>query len=106
MTTKSKETEKITKIIDKVLNQIFGKKATAIIYDYVETNYSIKRTEIGEKLDVFMNALEEFLNSGAYVVERKIINDLLSTYGSISKLKGRLELHSFADETKIIMQKA
>jgi sulfur transfer complex TusBCD TusB component (DsrH family) len=72
---------KVVKVIDAVLTQVFGEKAACLIYKYLERNYSLKREEIAEKIDVFARGLEDFLSSGACVVERKILEDLQSSFG-------------------------
>lgn len=79
--------ERISKAIDRVLTQIFGKEAAHLIYKHLERNYSVKRNEVGEKLDLFAKGLEDFCKSGAYVVERKILEDIWISYGSVRKLQ-------------------
>jgi len=92
--------DKISKIIDKVLRQVFGEEATHLIYRHLENNYCLKRNEITEKIDVFAAGLEEFLRSGAYVIERKILEDIYSNYG----LLRRLELERVQEETDFVSQ--
>jgi len=92
--------DKISKIIDKVLKQVFGEEATHLIYRHLENNYSLKRNEITEKIDVFAAGLEEFLRSGAYVIERKILEDIYSNCG----LLRRLELERVQEETDFVSQ--
>ena len=100
--------DKITKIIDRVLTQIFGKEASSLIYRHLEHNYSVKRNEVGEKLELFAEGLEGFLKSGAYVIERKILDDIWSSYGEVHRLqveKLRRE-GSFANEVKVLLREA
>jgi hypothetical protein len=100
--------DKISKIIDKVLNQVFGKEATLLIYRHLEHNYHLKRNEMGRKIEVFAQGLEDFLRSGAYVIERRILEDIHSSYGLIR----RLELEKvdceddFVSQMKLFMRKA
>ena len=68
--------DKCLKVIDKSLREIFGEKATLIIF---------KHLEISEKMDVFVDALEELLSSGANIVKKKILEKLYSSYGIIYK---------------------
>jgi len=77
--------DKVSRIIERVLTQIFGKEATHLIYKHLERKYSVRRDEVSEKLDLFAEALEDFLKSGAYVIERKILEDVWSTYGVVQK---------------------
>jgi hypothetical protein len=104
----TKEDDKISKIIDRVLTQIFGKEATLLIYKHLERNYSVKRNELGEKLELFAKGLENFLQSGAYAIEKKILEDIWSSYGSVRRLqlekprKGT----SFVTEVKLLLREA
>jgi len=72
----SKRGEELNKVVDNVLNQILGQEATQIIYDFLETNHSIQRHEIAEKLDSFNQALEAYLGAGAVVIEKIIMENL------------------------------
>lgn len=101
------EQDKISRIIDHVLTQVFGEQATHLIYKYLENNYSLKRNEVSAKIDVFAEGLEEFLRSGAYVIERKILDDIYSTYGVLHRLETERtqEGHDFAGQMKLLMQK-
>lgn len=58
--------------MDRVLTQILGRTATQIIYDYLENSHSIQKHEIARKLDAFNTALEQYLGTGALVIERAI----------------------------------
>jgi 5'-deoxynucleotidase YfbR-like HD superfamily hydrolase len=100
--------DKISKIIDKVLKQVFGEEATHLIYRHLENNYSLKRNEIAEKIEVFAAGLEEFLRSGAYVIERKILEDIYSNYGLLRRLElERVQEESdFVSQVKSLMRKA
>jgi len=100
--------DKITKIIDRVLTQIFGKEASSLIYKHLERNYSVRRNEVGEKLELFAEGLETFLKSGAYVIERKILDDIWSSYDEVRRLqveKPRRE-GNFVNELKVLLREA
>jgi len=92
--------DKISRIIDKVLRQVFGEEATRLIYRYLEKNYCLRRDEVAERIEVFAAGLEEFLRSGAYVIERKILEDIYSDYG----LLRRLELERVQEESDFVSQ--
>jgi len=100
--------DKISRIIDKVLRQVFGGEATYLIYRYLEKNYRLKRGEIGERIEVFAAGLEEFLSSGAFVVERKILEDIYSDYGLLRRveLKRVQDESNFVNQVKSLMRKA
>jgi hypothetical protein len=99
---------KISKIIDKVLKQVFGEEATHLIYRHLENKYGLERNEIAEKIEVFAVGLEEFLRSGAYVIERKILEDIYSNYGLLRRLELERvqEENDFVSQVKSLMRKA
>jgi len=103
-----KKEDKISRIVDRVLRQVFGEEATFLIYRHLEKNHSLKPDEIAEKIDVFAKGLEEFLSSGAYVVERKILDDIYSSYGLLRRLElERVQEESdFVSQVKMLMRKA
>lgn len=100
--------DKVTKIIDHVLTQIFGKEASTLIYKHLEHNYSVKRSEVGDKLELFAEGLEDFLKSGAFVIERKILEDIWSNYGVVQRLQAEKPKRegSFASEVKVLLREA
>jgi len=103
-----KKEDKISKIIDRVLRQVFGEEATLLIYRHLEKNHSLKSNEIAEKIEVFATGLEEFLSSGAYVVERKILDDIYSSYGLLRRLEleKMQEEYDFVNQVRLLMRKA
>jgi hypothetical protein len=104
---RKKDDKIIFEIIDRVLTHVFGAEATSLIYAYLERRYSLSRSEIAAKIDVFAKALEEFFSSGAYAVENKILEDVYSSYGSIREamLEKTPEEYDFASQIRIVMQK-
>lgn len=73
--------EKLVSITEKVLRQVFGEAATTSICKYLEKNYCLKLEEIPSKPDIFSRALENYLDSGAIVIERIILKNLCSNSG-------------------------
>jgi hypothetical protein len=105
--TNRREEGKILKVVDRVLKQVFGKEATHLIYTYLESNYSVKKNEIAEKIDVFAKGLEEFLSSGACVIERIILDDIYSSYGLLRRLElERTQEYDFVSQMRLLTQKA
>jgi hypothetical protein len=103
-----KKEDKIFGIVERVLNQVFGEKTARLILRYIECRYSLSQSEFSEKIDLFARGLEDFLSSGAYAIENKILDDIYSSYGSrrSTELETTPEEHDFADLIKIVMQKA
>ncbi len=104
---RNKGEDKISKIVDRVLKQIFGEEAAFLIYKHLENKYALKQNEISENIDTFTKGLEEFLSSGAYVIERKILEDIYSSYGLIRRLEleRTQEECNFASQVKSLMRK-
>lgn len=100
--------DKIFKIIDKVLKQVFGEEATLFIYKYLEQRYSLRQSEFSEKIDVFAKGLEECLSSGAFAIESKILDDVSAIYGSFNKIgfERKPERYDFASQMKIAIRSA
>jgi hypothetical protein len=103
-----KEKDKIFKIIDKVLKQVFGEDATSFIYKYLEQRYSLHQSDFSKKIDVFAKGLEDCLSSGAFAVESKILEDISSVYGSFRTIRyeRKPDRYDFASQMKIAIQKA
>ena len=100
--------DEVSKAIDTVLRKIFGDESTLTIYKYLENRYSLRQDEIVEKIDVFAEGLEEFLMSGAHIIEMKILEDMYSSYGLASNIefeRGR-DKHDFVSQMKMLTQKA
>ncbi len=74
----SKQAEKnsINEVIDDVLTEVFGKKATLCIYKYLEETYDLYPHQFSGKLDLFSKGLEECLSAGSIPVQTRIVNAL------------------------------
>ncbi len=66
----------INKVIDDVLTEVFGRKATLYIYKYLEATYELYPNQFSGKLDLFSKGLEDCLSSGAITVQTRIVNAL------------------------------
>jgi hypothetical protein len=101
---KQKHEDKASKAIDKILRKIFGDEATALIYKHLENHYSLRQDEIIEKIDVFAEGLEKLLSSGAYAIEKKILEDIYSNHSLIRRLEfERAESNmSFVSQMKML----
>jgi len=82
-----KFTKSLAETIDTRLKHIFGETATSVIYNYLQTSYSLPQEKIPERLDTFADGLNEFLSSGAKVVEKVILEDLYCNYGQKFQVK-------------------
>jgi len=71
----------LIKSVDDSLKDTFGEVATEIIYKHLEKKHSLKQEDIPKKLEVFIEGLEKFFNSGATVVEELVLEKLCSNLG-------------------------
>lgn len=71
----------LLKIIDDVLVEVFSENAASIIYGYLEKNYYLKRQNITRNLHDFIKGLNEFLGSGARMIQIMILKELYSNFG-------------------------
>ena len=73
---REKKPERLFKIVDKVLKQIFGETATLFIYKHLEEKHSLKRENIASELEIFTEGLEKYLgSSGTFVVLETLFNE-------------------------------
>lgn len=103
----AKEADSVFKIVDNILKQALGEKAALLIYKYMESRYSLRPSELATKFDVFAKGLESFLNSGALIIERKIIEEIYSRgniVGGIEFGKAAGE-RDFGSQVRFAMQK-
>ncbi len=63
-------------MIDDVLTEVFGKKATMTIYRYLENTYEMSPNQISGNLELFSQGLEDCLSTAAIPVGTKIIRAL------------------------------
>jgi len=72
---REKKPDRLFKVVDKVLRQIFGETATLYIYNYLEETHSLKREDVPNELELFTEGLEKYLSAfGASVVLRTLFN--------------------------------
>ena len=73
---RDKRPERLFKIVDKVLRQIFGEPGTLFIYKHLEETHSLKREDIPNDLEIFTEGLEKYLSHfGASVVLQTLFNE-------------------------------
>ncbi len=70
------QSDKINKIINNVLTEVFGQKGTLYIYKYIEDAYQIAPNQFGTQLELFSRGLEDCLNSGAIPIQARILHEI------------------------------
>ena len=102
------KSDAVLDVIEKVLNQVFGKEATVLIYKHLELKYSLKRSEVVDNIELFARGLEDFLRSGANAIERKILEDMYSNCSLLRLIElGNVDDEgSFVSQMKLLTQKA
>jgi len=102
--TKEEFKKLLLQTIDENLKQIFQETATHIIYQFLENNYSLKREEIPEKLETFMEGLQEFFRSGAHMIEQLILKELHSNLGLKYKSRKGCRFVDYIDDLENVYQ--
>ena len=99
---KRSEFERILlKTINDVLVEVFGEKAASIIYGYIEENFSLTQRNITCNLQDFIRGLNEFLGSGARMVEIMILKELYSNFGfEFEQVDDRRSFVDYVNELK------
>jgi hypothetical protein len=64
--------------LDNSLKEVFTENGASMIYAYLKSDCAIDQEEIPQKLDLFVDGLHRFLSTGAYPVERVILENLCS----------------------------
>ena len=107
MTLSKKEENRVFEVIDRVLKQLFGEEATRVMYQHLEHHYSWSQRAFSERIEAFAKGMEEFLSSGAYIVENKILNTVYSSHKALREAGAEsLEEQDFASQLMRAMQKA
>jgi len=97
---KNEVAESLVKILDCGLKEIFGEHATSIIYDYMEKRLSLRKEEIPLKIKEFREGLRKFLSTGAYVVEKAVLEKLYRNYGLEFEEKENYDFEDYIQELK------
>jgi hypothetical protein len=100
--TKEEFKKLLLETIDENLKQIFRETATHIIYQFLENNYSLKREEIPEKLETFMEGLHAFFRSGSLMIEQSILKELHMKLGLKYKSKEDYGFMDYIDDLEKI----
>ena len=90
--------------IDENLKQIFRETATHIVYQFLENNYSLKRKEIPEKLETFIEGLREFFRSGAHMIEQSILKEMHANLGLKYKNREGYRFIDYIDDLEGVYQ--
>jgi len=91
----------LIKSVDDSLKDTFGEVAADIIYKHLERNHSLKKEEIPKKLEVFIEGLEKYLNSGVIVVEGLVLEKLCSNLGLERPSGERLNFVDYVAKLKV-----
>ncbi|RLI19514.1 hypothetical protein DRO54_08355 [Candidatus Bathyarchaeota archaeon] len=90
----------LVKTFDYGLKEILGEAAASIVYEYLETKHSVKKEEIPDKIEDFIKGLKNFLSTGAFVVERVVLEKLYESYGLKLEEKEQYSFEDYLDELR------
>jgi hypothetical protein len=86
--------ERLSNIIDRVLNQILGKQAAETFYVHLQNTHSIHRQNIPNELRSFNSALREYFGAAAGVIE-----EVIHKNPEFAELEAELDL---AEKSRIV----
>lgn len=96
--TKEEFKKLLLQTIDENLKQIFQETATHIVYQFLENSYSLKREEIPEKLETFMEGLHQFFHSGSLMIEQMILKEIHMKLGLKYKIRKDYRFVDYIDD--------
>ncbi|MCW4045338.1 MAG: hypothetical protein NWE94_07475 [Candidatus Bathyarchaeota archaeon] len=103
----SREKEnRVFEVIDRVLKQVFGKEATRLMYQDLERRFCWSQVDFSERIDTFAKCMEEFLSSGAYVIEGKILDNIAGCEADCKVEMASFEDWDFASKIRTAIQGA
>jgi len=90
--------------IDDSFKEIFGETATHIIYFYLESNCSLRREDIPDRLEDFMEGLHKFFSKASVTVEHAVLTKLYSSLGLKFERREGQGFVDYVDELKNVYQ--
>lgn len=93
-------------VINNILEDIFGKKARALILQAMEKKYSFKWRELPDKVQVFSDALHEMLGKGSVIIEDLIRETVYAKLNVDFKWKEGYRFSDYINELRITTQKS
>ena len=72
--------EIVLEAVEKALKE-FGESTSEIIYSMINRDYAIKKEEIPEKFELFVQAIRSLFGSGSKTVEALILENLFAKLG-------------------------
>jgi hypothetical protein len=79
-----------------------------MIYRHLESRYALRQCEFSTKVDLLAKGLEGFLQTSAFLVERRILREIYLRQGLAyeADIAGTNEKHDFASQVRLAMQRA
>ena len=93
-------------MVDQGIREVFGETGVQFIYNYLERSASLRRDDIPEKLEIFVEGLGEMLGSGAMVVEKFVLKNLYSCLGVNYQEKEGYRFSDYVREIEIKLSRS
>ncbi len=68
----------LVQCIDESLTDLLGKRTREAVYDHLERNYALSRTEIPDHLNKFFELMEETFGKGSRTIGKSIIKKMFN----------------------------
>ena len=87
----------LVEVVSEVLRNILGETVASIVIYHLERDYFLRIEDIPEKPDRFEYAIKDLFREGAYIIERRITEELYRRLGLNYK---KIEGYGFLDYIK------
>lgn len=70
--------------VDSTFNRVLGKSGTQVVYHFLEDQCKLPKSEMGEKMSLFIESLFSLFGPGGKVLQREVLKDVCSKLGLTS----------------------
>ena len=73
--------------VDGTFKFMLGESGTHAVYHFLENKCKLPKTSIGDKMDLFNEALNNLFGAGGNVLQKEVLKDICSKLGIMCDLK-------------------
>jgi len=67
--------------VDNTFKSVLGESGTHVVYQFLENKWKLPKSNIGDKIDLFNEGLENLLGTGGNVLQKELLKDVCSKLG-------------------------
>lgn len=73
--------------VNNTFKHVLGESGTRAVYHFLENEYKLPKSNIGDKMDLFNEALNNLFGTGGNVLQKEVLKDICSKLGLTCDLK-------------------